>query len=189
PAIDGCAFIGNTAELLGGAIFSHYGGSPAVSACAFTGNTAGVAGGGLASVLYSTPGVSGTVLCDNDPNQIEGDWLDDGGNQLADTCVETCPADLTGDGLVNVTDLLVVLIDWGPCAAGCVGDVDADGSVGVTDLLGVLAAWGPCPLTTVRAAGGPGHKAPPRAHRPGPPASTRRPPRPGHRRQPFPRAR
>jgi hypothetical protein len=46
---------------------------------------------------------------------------------------------------VDITDLLVVLVRWGPCSAGCLGDVDADGNVGVTDLLRVLGAWGPCP--------------------------------------------
>jgi hypothetical protein len=145
PWIDGCSFIANMAEQRGGAIFSYYASSPAVSGCAFTGNTAGVAGGGLASVLYSLPEVADTLLCENDPNQIEGEWVDGGGNQVAGTCAETCPADVTSDDLVNITDVLVILITWGPCSADCIGDVDGDGMVGVTDVLSALAAWGPCP--------------------------------------------
>jgi len=145
PQIDGCSFIANTAEQVGGAIFSRYGGAPVVSGSAFTGYTAGSAGGGLASVLYAVPSVRDSLLCGNEPNQVEGDWVDGGGNDVEETCVETCPADLTRDGLVGITDLLVVLVQWGPCAADCLGDVDADGMVGITDLLRVLGAWGPCP--------------------------------------------
>ena len=54
-----------------------------------------------------------------------------------------CPADVTGDGVVNVSDLLAVLSAWGPCA-GCPEDINGDGVVNITDLLEVLASWGPC---------------------------------------------
>ena len=50
------------------------------------------------------------------------------------------PADVDGDGIVGITDLLAVLAAWGPCNA-CPADVDGDGTVGITDLLAVLAAW------------------------------------------------
>ena len=145
PQIDGCSFIANTAEQLGGGVFSRYGGVPLVTSSAFTSNTAGSAGGALASVLFAEPSVWDSLLCGNEPNQVEGNWVDGGGNDVGETCVETCPADLTRDGLVDITDVLVVLVEWGPCPAGCLGDVDADGMVGVTDLLQVLGAWGPCP--------------------------------------------
>ncbi|MHC4949208.1 MAG: PQQ-dependent sugar dehydrogenase [Planctomycetota bacterium] len=61
-------------------------------------------------------------------------------------------ADLDGDGLVGVGDVLTVLGEWGPCPAPCPGpgagtgacpdDADCDCVVGVGDLLAVLAAWG-----------------------------------------------
>lgn len=51
-----------------------------------------------------------------------------------------CP-DATGDGSVDVADLLAVLADWGPCP-GCGADVDGSGVVDVADLLAVLAGWG-----------------------------------------------
>lgn len=51
------------------------------------------------------------------------------------------PADLTGDGIVNVTDLLMLLSGWGICA-GCPADITGDGLVNVTDLLTLLSAWG-----------------------------------------------
>ena len=51
-------------------------------------------------------------------------------------------ADLDGDGVVAMPDLLIVLAAWGPCGAGpCPADLDGDGGVGLGDLLAVLAAW------------------------------------------------
>jgi len=63
------------------------------------------------------------------------------------TCGEpvSCPADLNGDGHVNVADLLDLLGSWGPCQ-GCAADINGDGAVNVSDLLELLAAWGPCPV-------------------------------------------
>jgi len=48
------------------------------------------------------------------------------------------PADLTGDGQVNSTDLAVILAAWGTPDA----DLDGDGTTGSADLAIVLAAWG-----------------------------------------------
>ena len=53
-----------------------------------------------------------------------------------------CAADVTGDGVVNVLDLLAVLTSWG---AGGSADVNGDGVVNVLDLLEVLTSWGECP--------------------------------------------
>jgi hypothetical protein len=55
--------------------------------------------------------------------------------------VEPIPGDVNGDGVVNVTDLLLMIGDWGPCA-GCPTDVNNDGYVNVTDLLIAIANWG-----------------------------------------------
>ena len=57
----------------------------------------------------------------------------------------SCPADASGDDVVNVTDLLLLLGEWGPCPAPCPPDINNDGNVNVTDLLALLAAWGVCP--------------------------------------------
>ncbi len=54
---------------------------------------------------------------------------------------ETCPADVTGDGVIDVLDLLEVLSQWGTSGSA---DVTGDGIVDVLDLLEVLSAWGPC---------------------------------------------
>ncbi len=63
-----------------------------------------------------------------------------------------CPADLNGDGFVNVTDLVVLLASWGVCpATGCVADLNGDGFVNVSDLVKLLASLGPCDRTGCRA--------------------------------------
>ncbi len=58
--------------------------------------------------------------------------------------VTPCPADLDGDRIVAVPDLLALLAAWGTNPAGP-PDFDGDGVVAVPDLLTLLAAWGPCP--------------------------------------------
>ena len=54
-----------------------------------------------------------------------------------------CPADVNGDGMVDVLDLLAVLAAWGDCP-GCPEDITGDDVVDVLDLLQVLGGWGPC---------------------------------------------
>jgi subtilisin family serine protease len=55
-----------------------------------------------------------------------------------------CPADLNGDGEVDVLDLLDLLDAWG-ANPGHPADLNGDGEVDVLDLLELLDAWGPCP--------------------------------------------
>jgi hypothetical protein len=54
-----------------------------------------------------------------------------------------CPADVNGDGSVNIADLLGVIASWG-ATGNNPADVNGDGTVNITDLLGVIAAWGAC---------------------------------------------
>lgn len=56
-----------------------------------------------------------------------------------------CPGDLTSDGMVDVSDLLILLGAWGPCEGDCPADLNDDGTVDVSDLLILLGAWGACP--------------------------------------------
>lgn len=55
-----------------------------------------------------------------------------------------CTGDLNGDDVVNGSDLLLVLGDWGECA-GCDSDLNGDDTVNGGDLLILLSGWGDCP--------------------------------------------
>ena len=59
----------------------------------------------------------------------------------------TC--DLDEDGMVGITDFLMLLAAWGPCPEpcppSCLADFDGDCQVGITDFLLLLANWGACP--------------------------------------------
>ncbi|MEE9131122.1 MAG: hypothetical protein V3T84_13970, partial [Phycisphaerales bacterium] len=55
--------------------------------------------------------------------------------------------DIDGNGTVGASDLLALLVAWGPCPAppaACDADLDCNGSVGATDLLILLTNWGGC---------------------------------------------
>ena len=53
----------------------------------------------------------------------------------------TCPADVIGDGLIDVADLLAVVGGWGEKGPT---DINDDGTTNVTDLLSVIDTWGDC---------------------------------------------
>ena len=52
-----------------------------------------------------------------------------------------CPADLSGDGAVDGTDLGVMLASWGLAGET---DLTGDGQTDGADLGALLAAWGAC---------------------------------------------
>jgi hypothetical protein len=58
--------------------------------------------------------------------------------------VEPCPADINGDNVVSITDLLAVISAWGHTGPHP-ADVNGDNIVNVADLLAVIAMWGVCP--------------------------------------------
>lgn len=66
-----------------------------------------------------------------------------GTGQLVYSCVEVpaCPADLSGDGVVDGGDLGLLLGAWGSAA----GDLNDDGLTDGSDLGVMLGAWGNCP--------------------------------------------
>ena len=65
---------------------------------------------------------------------------DTNANNVPDEC--ECIADITGDGVVNIHDLLALIGYWG--SAGPLGDFNADGIVKIQDLLILIAGWGEC---------------------------------------------
>jgi hypothetical protein len=77
---------------------------------------------------------------------LSGSGSDANNNDVLDVCEGGgCSADFNGNGVVDGTDLAVVLAAWGPCAgASCAADINRDGAVNGLDLTALLAAWGPC---------------------------------------------
>ena len=72
-----------------------------------------------------------------------------GSGSVEFTCAEDpCATDLNGDFFVNITDLLLLLANWGPCPQPCpplcTGDANGDCTVDVQDLLLMLSHWGNC---------------------------------------------
>ena len=71
--------------------------------------------------------------------------VDMGAHEFQGVPGDPCRGDTNGDGITNITDLLVLLGSWGLCGATCcAADFDNSGLVNVTDLLQLLGAWGPC---------------------------------------------
>jgi hypothetical protein len=61
--------------------------------------------------------------------------------------IDACPADLTGDAVVDGADLGLLLAAWGLCESrppSCAEDFNNDLSVDGADLGQLLAVWGPC---------------------------------------------
>ncbi len=99
-------------------------------------------GGGIYTPI-SSPELLGTAVCGNGTFQINGVWIDGGGNTVEEVCTNgCCAADITNDGVVGVNDLLFVIDAWSETDSPA--DVTGDGIVGVNDLLLVVGNWGPC---------------------------------------------
>jgi parallel beta-helix repeat protein len=89
--------------------------------------------------------------CPDDPNKIEPGECgcgvpdeDTNDNGIIDCLEIDCPADIDGDGLVAIEDLLMLLSEYGDCPTPCDSDINGDGSVSIDDLLELISAWGPC---------------------------------------------
>ncbi|MCH8345283.1 MAG: hypothetical protein IH983_15035 [Planctomycetes bacterium] len=95
---------------------------------------------------YVFAGIQGLDCNENgDPDAcdiFDGTSDDQNGNGIPDTC----DADLNGDGVVGILDLLMLLAAWGPCdepcPPACAGDLNGNCTVNVLDLLILLANWG-----------------------------------------------
>ncbi|HJN72111.1 MAG TPA: choice-of-anchor B family protein [Phycisphaerales bacterium] len=79
---------------------------------------------------------------------------------ILDPCtlpIGTCATDVTGDGFVDVADILGVIDNWGDCGDGTYrpdGDVDGNCCVDVSDLLAVVDIYGSeCVVTGACCAG------------------------------------
>ena len=140
PTLANCTFENNGALGRGGGM-SNYSSSPTLENCTFENNSAFLEGGGMYN-YNSSPTLTDTVVCGNTPDQIYGDWTDNGGNWVEDECPIDCPADINGDGYVDVSDLLAIIDQWG--LTNSPADVNDDGIVDVSDILIVIGNWGVC---------------------------------------------
>ena len=83
-----------------------------------------------------------STFCDNAPDEIAGEFIDGGGNDLC-----TCPGDYDGDGEVGGPELgLWLALAGKSCVPGepCPGDLDGDGEITGGDLGVLLSSWGVC---------------------------------------------
>ena len=90
----------------------------------WVGDTAGVADVAAASTTITMPEVGAAITA---------------------TYTDTYPGDLSGDGIVDIVDLNIVLIHWGWVVIPgdrSYGDANGDGYVGIIDLNSVLIDWG-----------------------------------------------
>jgi len=77
--------------------------------------------------------------------ETDGGWTYSGWNiddvQLMASSSDGVDGDVNCDGVVNVTDVLDVVSNWGPCAGVCAEDIVPDGTINVSDLLQVIGNW------------------------------------------------
>ena len=107
-----------------------------------TNNTAGVLGGGIRirDDFDENLELSDTTVCDNDPDEISGEYVDLGGNTI---CV--CIGDFNNDGETGGADLGLMLAYWGTCPESmCPPDLNGDNFVDGADLGLLLGYWGFC---------------------------------------------
>ena len=137
PSLTDCLITGNSCTNGGGLSF-YTDATAQIINCEISNNSASN-GGGILNFSGIDPAISGTVLCGNSPDQINGTWLDNGGNDIADSCA-SCIGDATGDGVVDVNDVLYLVSAWATTDANA--DFDGDGLVDTDDILLLLKYFG-----------------------------------------------
>ena len=103
--------------------------------CVFHNNAA-------ASILQTYQGsmtLLNTLICENQGDPINGDWIDEGGNFLGEVCPTDCMGDFNGDQTIGVDDLLSLLEAY---LVNAGGDCDGDDDTDVDDLLLLIGVFG-----------------------------------------------
>lgn len=138
-----CTFINNAASQ--GAAISANDMILLIDRCQFENNTGGQ-GTAVFLQLNAVAEIRDSSFCAHSQDDIQGDWIDLGGNSFESTCEDLCIADLDGNGVVNGADLTIALAAWGICSDvdDCPADLNFDGAVNGADLTILLSEWGPC---------------------------------------------
>ncbi len=140
--------VGNASDSQAGGLswvpYGDVGASISLEECEVRTNTALVSQGGIGIEADSgNPSltVQSTIACGNTPGpNIVGPFVDLGGNTLCG-----CPSDLNGDGVIDGSDLGLLLAAWGPCGTeACAADLDRNGAVDGADLGILLNDWAGC---------------------------------------------
>ena len=132
----------NSCFTVGGAIFSTHGPLRVIDTV-IEGNSGEVQGGAIFA-NESFVSLEQTTICNNSFEQIVGDYIDLGGNDVSTRCnTPACPTDLNQDGITNGADLGDVFTAWGACD-GCAADFDGNAIVDAADLGLLIAEWGSC---------------------------------------------
>jgi len=153
--ISNCNFEYNS-SYYGGGLFAYHS-EFTLDNCIFRENTAFSTGGAVYTWNHigDVPTISNTIICGNSDEQVGGDVDEinyEWGNCIAESCNDSngdeipdeckCLADINGDGYVNISDLLIVIDQWG--LPNSPADLNQDGIVDVSDLLIVVGNWGAC---------------------------------------------
>ena len=78
----------------------------------------------------------------DDEDIASGTSLDCNENAVPDTC-ETTTADFNADGMINASDLALLLGNWGACDGCCPTDLNQNATTDAADLALLLGSWGP----------------------------------------------
>ena len=68
----------------------------------------------------------------------------EGDGCIVHNLIAACVADIDGSCTVDVDDLTLLILAWGPCP-GCPEDLNGDNQVDVDDLTLLILNWGDCP--------------------------------------------
>ncbi len=119
------------ALLLGGA-------GPASAQLDLSWNTVGP--GGLVEMNGGALTLGGTIG-EFDAGSMSAGGLELRGGFWAGIDTTPCPGDVNGDGATDLSDLALILADFG-CSGGCTADLTGDGNTDLSDLAIVLGDFG-----------------------------------------------
>jgi parallel beta-helix repeat protein/predicted outer membrane repeat protein len=146
PAIVDCVIAGNAATWRGGGIWCYQ--DPQITGCVISNNSSKFGGG----IYGGTPALTNTTVCGNDPDQVNSDWTDNGGNEILEVCPPGACCTNGGCVISEEDDCVTFLGNWlgmatncDDCPTSCAGDTDGNGVVNIEDLLIVIGDWGLCP--------------------------------------------